>query len=408
MANYYDFFFSFASADWKKGMKDDLQVFFTHLEDKLQSFGFPGKAFFAAEDIKRGQQWKNELSEALRASRVIVPLYSPNYFKSVWCGREWEVFWQRQQENHMSPPPDVQAPDVILPVIWTADFLDLPSRVPQVQYKSAVGDSKVYMDRGLGYLMQSPKKHPGQYDDFVYRFAKELGTMVRDQGAAKMRTMPDYDKLDLPFPANYKRGLGYVRYVFLAGRRDEMLNLRATHDCYGTFENRHDWRPSFPDINRPVGELARAVAAENGKEHEFVEPSAAVELLKTMRDARELNNVIAVVVDPWSLSLHALKDFAVKFDTEAFPTSGVVVTWNEKDGETPAQLPLLKNHLADHFRGRVARNEYYNEEVRTPEELRDALIAIFNVAQERLVEGGQLAAVAAGGNTAQPLLSVAP
>ena len=408
MAKYYDFFFSFASADWRKGHKDDLQVFFTHLEDKLKTFGFAGEGFLAPDDIGRGREWEDELRRALPASRVLVAAYSPNYFKSVWCGREWEVFWQRQQENKTLPPPDVQAPDVILPVIWTADFLELPSRVPKIQYKAAVSDSPVYMKHGLGYLMQSPKKFPGKYDDFVHQFARELASMVRDQGAAKMRAMPDLDELDLPFPVNYKRGLSHVRYVFLAGRHDEMQHVRTKLACYGKFESRQDWRPCFPDVDRAVGDLARAVATESGKGYEFVEPSGAADLLQTMFEAKRLKNVIAVVVDPWSLSLHPFKEFAEKFDSEAFPTSGVIVTWNENDGETPKQLPLLKNRIVDHFRGRVGRQEYYNAGVRTAEELRDALVATFNAAQERLVEGGQVLAVTAGELPAQPLLHVTP
>jgi len=64
-------------------------VFFTHLEEKLQSFRFPGKAFFASEDIQTRTAMETKLTDALRASRV---LCSPNYFKSVWSGREREVF----------------------------------------------------------------------------------------------------------------------------------------------------------------------------------------------------------------------------------------------------------------------------------------------------------------------------
>jgi FxsC-like protein len=408
MARYYDFFFSFASADWKQGHKDDLQIFFKDLEDKLKTFGFAGEGFFAPDAIWRGREWEDELRQALPASSVLVPAYSPNYFKSVWCGREWEVFWRRQQENKHSPPPDVTAPDVILPVIWTADFLHLPTRVREVQNKAAASDASVYMDYGLGYMMQSPKRFQTKYDDFVHRFAKELAKMINSQGAAKMRVIPDFGELDLPFPTNYKRGLSYVRYVFVAGRHDEMQARRAKVDCYGKFESRQDWRPCFPDVDRAVGDMARAVAAESGKEYDFVKPGAAVDLLKTVREARDLKNVIAVVVDPWSLSLHPFKEFAETFDSEAFPTSGVVVTWNEKDGETPNKLPVLKNYLEDHFRGRLARQEYYNAEVRTPEELRDALVATFQAAQERLVEGGHVPPAARGDLPGQPLLRVTP
>ena len=42
------------------------------------------------------------------------------------------------------------------------------------------------------------------------------------------------------------------------------------------------------------------------------------------------------------------------------------------------------------------------------EELRDAIVATFNAAQERLVEGGLISAVGAGDRCEQPLLRVVP
>src|SRR5690242_7911316 len=104
MAHYYNFFFSFASIDWKQGKKDDLEILFKDLKAKLKEFGLDGTGFFAPDNIERGKEWEKELKEALPASSVLVPIYSPNYFKSVWCGKEWEVFWQREQENRNAPP----------------------------------------------------------------------------------------------------------------------------------------------------------------------------------------------------------------------------------------------------------------------------------------------------------------
>jgi TIR domain len=297
MAEYYEFFFSFASADWKQGKRDDLWLFFEHLQEKLKTFGFKGAGFWAPDDIGRGRDWEDELNKALPASHVLVPIYSPNYFKSIWCGKEWEVFWRRQHENENAPPPDVQAPNVILPAIWTAEFLDLPTRVRKIQYKAAV-DPPAYADKGLGYMIQSPKRFSTQYGDFVHRFATELARMIQNQGAAKMRTIPNLDELDLPFPAHYKRGLSHVRYVFLAGRRDEMQDVREQIDCYGSFESRQDWRPCFPD-DRLVGDLARGVAAETSKAYEFVDVFEPEKVVKMVREASARKNIIAVVVDPW-------------------------------------------------------------------------------------------------------------
>lgn len=408
MAVYYEFFFSFSSIDWKKGKKDDLEIFFNDLKEKLKDFGFRGAGFFAPDAIERGSDWHDKLCEALPASQVLVPVYSPNYFMSTWCGKEWEVFWRRQEENKRAPPPDVTAPEIILPVLWNARFLEMSDRVSEIQYKQAVSDSPIYMDFGLSYMMQAPKRFSNHYREFLDRFATKLGRMVRAQGALKMRPIPNLDDIDLPFPARHRRGLSHVHYIFLAGRRDEMQKERTRCECYGNYENRQDWRPCFPDEDQLVGDLARTVAAESGKVYEFVEPREIKELVKAIHEASTRKNIIAIVVDPWSLRLNSFKAFAEKIDADSFPTSGVVVTWNEKDAETVAEMPVLKNRLADHFRGRLRRQEYYNNNVRTPGELREALIATFNTAQERLVEAGQIRPAGPSDPVPQPLLHVAP
>jgi hypothetical protein len=147
---------------------------------------------------------------------------------------------------------------------------------------------------------------------------------------------------------------------------------------------------------------------ERQSRYEFIRPSNVAGLIEALRDASARKNIIAVVVDPWSLSLGTFKEFAEKFDAEAFPSSGVIITWNEKDTETVAKLPILKNVIDGHFRGRIVRQEYYKEGVKTPEEVREALIATFNSAQERLVEGGQIAAVGPPDAAAHPVLHVTP
>jgi hypothetical protein len=53
-------------------------------------------AFFDRDDIGAGEEWPDTLSAALQHSRIFVPIYTRSYFASDYCGREWEVFRQRQ------------------------------------------------------------------------------------------------------------------------------------------------------------------------------------------------------------------------------------------------------------------------------------------------------------------------
>jgi FxsC-like protein len=400
MTPYYDFFLSFSSIDWRKNQKDDIHVFFADLVARLARLGRGDGGFFAPDDMHRGVDWERELASALARSRVLVPMYSPNYFKSVYCGKEWRVFHDRYDENRRILAPGVQSPEVMLPVVWTADLLRVPDDVAKTQYRQGT-DPEKYIDRGLGYLMQSPRRFGAQYQELVDRLGLDLARLAEAQGPARVRQGRQWNEIDPPFPGTYKRGLGFVRYVFIVGRSDEMEPLRQQRDAYGTFENRQDWRPCFPDIDRQAGDLARVVAAEAGKDFEFVEPR---DLTARMREANDLNNVLAVVVDPWSVSLPSFDAFTRELDTQNRPASGVIVAWNQKDPETTRQLPILKNNMADRFRGRLKRREYFNDTVSSPESFCDALTATFNAAHERLVEGGKIPSAETG--PAQPLPSV--
>jgi FxsC-like protein len=109
-----------------------------------------------------------------------------------------------------------------------------------------------------------------------------------------------------------------------------------------------------------------------------------------MKEAKALKNILAVVVDPWSVSLPSFDRFTQQLDDEELPTSGVIVAWNQKDDETAGQLPILKNKLTNRFLRRQERHEYFNDTVSTPESFCDALNAMFNTAQARLLEREQL------------------
>lgn len=47
------------------------------------------------EGIEPGQEWQLELESAIRTSRCVLALWSPEYFLSTWCQREWQSQEQR-------------------------------------------------------------------------------------------------------------------------------------------------------------------------------------------------------------------------------------------------------------------------------------------------------------------------
>lgn len=62
-----------------------------------------------------GARWPDRLVEALRTCRVFVPLYSPRFYGSAYCGREWWIFSERVGDYEAQAR---QAADLIVPVVW--------------------------------------------------------------------------------------------------------------------------------------------------------------------------------------------------------------------------------------------------------------------------------------------------
>src|SRR5215831_1299177 len=66
-----------------------------------------GICFFDESSIETGTIWKSELADALSSTRVGVTLYSPSYFTSKWCGKEFQVFLDRAAANLTASPQPV-------------------------------------------------------------------------------------------------------------------------------------------------------------------------------------------------------------------------------------------------------------------------------------------------------------
>src|SRR5258706_1761677 len=60
---------------------------------QLLTFG-PG---FVDRSIQAGEDWSDEIAEALRTTQTMVCLYSPHYFESEYCGKELQVLLDRRK-----------------------------------------------------------------------------------------------------------------------------------------------------------------------------------------------------------------------------------------------------------------------------------------------------------------------
>ena len=92
------FFFSYC----RKDAADDANVleFARDLREMVRGeLSLPQSArvaFLDEDSIRVGESWSDSLASALASHQVLVALYSQDYFKRDFCGREVQVFLDRR------------------------------------------------------------------------------------------------------------------------------------------------------------------------------------------------------------------------------------------------------------------------------------------------------------------------
>src|SRR5262245_30151459 len=132
----------------------NIKRFVTDLEGDLVQYpavvGNDDACFLDTTNIETGTDWNEELSDAAARSRIAVALFSPSYFNSVWCGREFQVFLDRREAVAGDKPV------AIVPVIWmrhdpipesASAFQDTDDAIPSASFPTD------YRQMGLRQIM---------------------------------------------------------------------------------------------------------------------------------------------------------------------------------------------------------------------------------------------------------------
>jgi hypothetical protein len=109
------------------------------------------------EELTIGTPWPQRLAEAVCHARVLVTVFTPGYFESVNCGREFRVFQDRITHHRARVDPNIPAP--IVPVFWTNENAcrrgladPIQHYVREIQYRQVEMPSR-YPNSGCKQLM---------------------------------------------------------------------------------------------------------------------------------------------------------------------------------------------------------------------------------------------------------------
>jgi hypothetical protein len=72
---------------------------------------------FVDQEMETGTVWPNRLAQVLAGSKILVSIYSAQYFQSHWCQAEWESMAERERLLGLASPELTQG--LILPVLYS-------------------------------------------------------------------------------------------------------------------------------------------------------------------------------------------------------------------------------------------------------------------------------------------------
>jgi FxsC-like protein len=313
---------------WVHTLYRDLCDHIMHLTD------LPGgmPAGFMDRELRSGDGWPDRLSEKLATCRVFVPLYSPRYFTSEMCGREWYAFTERIVHAKAAGASDISA---IVPILWTrVDIGQFPESVRHIHVEHF---GARYADDGIYGLIKLNRLRD-EYQEAVLRLAQLIVRVAHDTKLPHGRARP-YEST----PSAFKPRGSNPRAIHLsvaAPTRDTIPEQRDDRP-YG--EDALDWNPYHSESTRSLPSLAEELirSLDYRVTVSSFDDEDTGEALPTTGgphpvpvagvDGAEPRRPSILLVDRWVLTDSERQRKLKTFDANTPPWISAVVPWNRSD-----------------------------------------------------------------------------
>lgn len=334
------FFLSYAHTPaWGSGAGDPdhwVHVLYADLVDHIMHLtdlpaGVP--AGFMDREMRSGVGWPEKLSENLATCRVFVPLYSPRYFSSEMCGREWYAFNERIVHAKAVSGSTVSA---IVPILWTGvDFQQFPDSVRHIHIERF---GERYTDEGIYGLIKLNRLRD-EYQEAVLRLAQLIVRVAHESPLPTGRPRP-YETT----PSAFKPRGASPRHIHLtvaAPTRDTVPEQRDTRP-YG--DDAQDWNPYHSESAQALPVLAEELirsldyrvtvsSFDDLDSEEPMTPPGDGSYPPPVADDDEpaAHRPGILLVDRWAVADADRRRRLKAFDANSSPWVGAMVPWNRAD-----------------------------------------------------------------------------
>ncbi|MFJ6143314.1 TIR-like protein FxsC [Streptomyces anulatus] len=282
-------------------------------------------AGFMDREIRSGEGWSERLSDAISTCRVFVPLFSPRYFASETCGKEWYAFEQRAIHHRARSNEPAEA---IVPALWVpVPPSQLPGSAERLQFNHRDFGER-YVSEGLFSLIKL-RLFAQEYERAVYELAKRI-VSVADSVRIDTAHPIDYRLAPSAFGSPGSR-VGTARpmqITVVAPTRHDLPEGRSP-EYYG--DTPEEWRPYYPDASRPLANVAEELVRSLNYQS-VITPFDAYQYA----DHAPPSTPEILLLDRWALRNEDHRRRLAALDSEHRPWAFVVAPWNRRDPQSSA------------------------------------------------------------------------
>lgn len=283
------------------------------VEQKLGS-ALPQGAFLDTTDIEAGDEWSYELSEAAATRPVAVCLYSPSYFNSDWCGREFQTFMNRRAMSRDTPKPTA-----VIPVLWM--------KTPMAEAVGAFQTSddafpSVYAQVGLRQLMTLERTYHDEYALVVEALSDRVVSALNGP------SLPVLNAYDMKATAS-----AWTSRNAPPAQAREARSVSKACFAYLASDGWH-WTP-YPSAGQKIGLLAQTLASRLNLQ--YVELDCAPNLPQELLKANASLSPTVIIGDPASITDPVIGDILRDYDQKFLINCGVLIPWTHAETDPAFQ-----------------------------------------------------------------------
>ncbi len=289
-------------------------------------------AGFMDREIRSGEGWSRQLGEVLATCRVFVPLFSPRYFASEMCGKEWHAFEQRAIRHRAFTDQPAEA---IVPALWVPVPPDqLPDSAARLRFNHReFGDR--YVTDGL-YGLIKLRLFAEEYERAVYELAKRIVSIA---DTTRLAPGPPHDYRMMP--SAFGTGSAGPRPIHVTVAAPTVHDLPEGRDPSYYGSRSLDWNPYHPSTVRPLASVAEDIGRSLNYQ---VTVSSLDEEAPYRVGMQPPSRPEVLLVDRWALKDPARRARLAAFEADQ-PWASVVVPWNPHDQQSRAVEEALTKQL---------------------------------------------------------------